>query len=403
MDLGTGEERTLASNRHADVYRVIVHPAKHAVEAVAFNKERIRWKVLDDSIKEDFKVIKRMRRGDFNVIDRDHADRTWLIDFTTDVGPVSFYTYDRKTKKAEFLFTNRKALEDVRLAKMEPVSFNACDGLTVHGYLTMPPGIKAKNLPTVLYVRRLPWSRSSWGYHGTAQWLANRGYAVLQVNFRGSRGYGKHFLNAANREWGGEMHCDLVDGVNWAVRKGIADPKRVAIYGGLYGGYSALVGLAFTPDVFCCGVDVSGPSNLITFLKALPPYLEPIEPLLWDRIGHPEKDAEFLKSRSALFSVDRIRKPLLIAQGANDPTVKRSESLQMVEALKAAGKTVEYVEYPDEGHGFTRPENRLDFYARAEKFLARHLGGRCQGPLTPDSPCLQPKPEAPPATPQLPK
>lgn len=376
MNLETGTEKRLASDRQADVADLFIHPAEHTIQAVAFNKEKLRWKVLDKSVKRDFAAIKRIHRGDFKIINRDHADRTWLVSFTTDNGPVSYYVYDRDTREAELLFTSRKALETVRLAKMEPISFKACDGLTVHGYLSTPPGIKARNLPTVLYVRAAPWGRDSWGYHGTVQWLANRGYAVLQINFRGSRGYGKHFLNAANREWGGNMHCDLVDGVNWVIGKGIADPKRIAIFGSLYGGYSALVGLAFTPDVFCCGVDMSGPSNLITFLKELPPYLKPFEPLLWDRIGDPDKDAAFLMSRSPLFSVDRIKAPLLICQGANDPTVKRSESVQIVEALKKAGKTVEYIEYANEGHGFARPENRLDFFGKAEKFLAKHLGGR---------------------------
>jgi dipeptidyl aminopeptidase/acylaminoacyl peptidase len=242
--------------------------------------------------------------------------------------------------------------------------------------LTTPPGIPAKNLPTVLNVHGGPWARDSWGYDGEAQWLANRGYAVLQVNFRGSTGYGKEFLNAANREWAAKMHDDLIDGVNWAVKEGVADSKRIAIFGGSYGGYATLVGLTFTPDVFACGVDIVGPSNLITLMQTIPPYWKPMEPIFFDRVGHPEKDAEFLKARSPLYKADKITKPLLIAQGANDPRVKKSESLQIVEAMKKAGKPVEYVEYPDEGHGFARPENRLDFYAKAERFLAQHLGGR---------------------------
>jgi dipeptidyl aminopeptidase/acylaminoacyl peptidase len=259
---------------------------------------------------------------------------------------------------------------------MKPISFQARDGLTVHGYLTTPPGIPAKNLPMVLNVHGGPWWRDSWGYRPDVQWLANRGYAVLQVNFRGSTGYGKKFVNAADREWGGKMHNDLVDGVKWVIKQGIADPKRIAIFGGSYGGYATLVGLTFTPDLFCCGVDIVGPSNLITFMNTIPPYWKTWEATWWARVGHPVKDAEFLKSRSPLFKVDQITKPLLIAQGANDPRVKKTESLQMVESLKKAGKLVKYVEYPDEGHGFARPENRLDFFAKAEKFLADHVGGR---------------------------
>jgi len=378
MELATGKEKTLASDDAADVADAVIHPTKHTVQAVAFTKERTSWKVLDPSIAEDFAAIGKIRNGDFHLVNRDHADQTWLLSFETDDGPVYYYAYNRNTKKGEVLFTNRKALEGLTLAKMKPIRFQARDGLTVHGYLAAPPGVEAKNLPMVLNVHGGPWSRDTWGYDGEVQWLANRGYAVLQINFRGSTGYGKKFLNAADREWGGRMHDDLVDGVQWAVKEGVADPKRVAIFGGSYGGYATLVGLTFTPDLFACGVDIVGPSNLITFQENIPPYWKPLEPILWGRVGNPTKDAEFLKSRSPLFKVDRINKPLLIAQGANDPRVKKSESLQMVEALKKAGKVVEYVEYADEGHGFARPENRLDFYGKAEKFLAQHLGGRSQ-------------------------
>ena len=376
LDLAAGREKVLASDDMYDVGNVMVHPTEYTAQAVAFNKERVNWKVLDPSIKADFAAIRKIHPGDFGVINRDHADRTWLVAFTTDDGPVYYYAYDRKTKKAEFLFTNRKALENLTLAKIKPISFQARDGLTVHGYLTTPPGISPKNLPMILFVHGGPWYRDSWGYNPMVQWGANRGYAVLQVNFRGSSGYGKKFLNAADREWGGKMHDDLVDGVRWAVDQGIADAKRVAICGGSYGGYATLVGMTFTPDLFRCGVDIVGPSNLITFINTLPPYWKPWESVWWTRIGHPEKDAEFLRSRSPLFKIDQIKNPLLIAQGANDPRVKVEESRQMVEAMKKAGKTVEYVEYPDEGHGFARPENRLDFVAKAERFLATHLGGR---------------------------
>ena len=376
IDLSTGTEKTLASDPEYDVSNILIHPDKHIVQAVSFTKERSEWKVLDDSIKTDFAAIQRIRRGDFNIINRDHADQTWLIAFTADDGPVHYYAYHRNTKKAELLFTNRKGLEGVTLARMEPIKFTTRDKLTVHGYLTTPPGIAAKNLPMVLNVHGGPWHRDTWGYDGEAQWLANRGYAVLQINFRGSTGYGKKFLNAGNREWGGKMQDDLIDGVKWAINQGIADPKRIAIYGGSYGGYATLVGLTSTPDVFACGVDIVGPSNLITWMNTIPPYWKPIERLIWDRVGHPEKDAAFLKSRSPLYKIDRINKPLLIAQGRNDPRVKVAESRQIVDALEKAGKVVQYEEYPDEGHGFAKPENRLDFYAKAERFLATHIGGR---------------------------
>ncbi len=259
---------------------------------------------------------------------------------------------------------------------MEPISFTSRDGLTIHGYLTLPPKTEGKNLPLVLNVHGGPQARDNWGYNPEAQWLANRGYASLQVNYRGSTGYGKEFLSAGDREWGGKMHDDLVDAVQWAIKQGIADPQKVAIYGGSYGGYAALVGATFTPDLFCCAVDIVGPSNLITLLRSVPPYWSALLVSLYRRVGNPDTDEEFLKSRSPLFKVDQIKIPMLIAQGANDPRVKQAESEQIVEAMKKRGIDYEYMLFPDEGHGFAKPENRLKFYAAAEKFLAKHLGGR---------------------------
>jgi dipeptidyl aminopeptidase/acylaminoacyl peptidase len=228
----------------------------------------------------------------------------------------------------------------------------------------------------VLNVHGGPQARDSWGYNPEAQWLANRGYACLQVNYRGSTGYGKTFQNAGNKEWGRKMHDDLVDAVTWAAKQGIADPKKVAIYGGSYGGYAALVGATFTPDLFCCAVDIVGPSNLITLIRSIPPYWSTFLASFYRRVGNPDTEEEFLKSRSPLFKVDQIKIPLLIAQGANDPRVKQAESEQIVEAMRSRGIDYEYMLFPDEGHGFAKPENRLKFYAAAEKFLARHMGGR---------------------------
>src|SRR5690606_27702487 len=225
-----------------------------------------------------------------------------------------------------------------------------------------------------------PWARDVWGFDPSAQWLANRGYAVLQPNFRGSTGYGKQFLNAADREWGGKMQQDITDGTRWLIDQGIADPDRICIMGGSYGGYATLMGLASEPDLYACGVDIVGVANLITWLKTIPPYWVPFRHILVQRVGDPDKDAELLRSRSPVFLVDKIRAPLLIAQGKNDPRVPRAESIQIRDAMEKAGKQVEYVEYADEGHGFARPENRLDFFGRAEQFLARHLGGRAEAP-----------------------
>ena len=259
---------------------------------------------------------------------------------------------------------------------MEPIRFTARDGLTIEGYLTRPAEAPEGPLPLVLDVHGGPWHRDMWGYNPEAQWLANRGYACLQVNYRGSTGYGKAFLNAANKEWGGKMHDDLVDAVQWAVKEGIADPERVAIYGGSYGGYAALVGATFTPDLFRCAVDIVGPSNLLTFIETIPPYWSTFLAMMHDRVGNPETEADFLRDRSPLTHVDRIRIPMLIAQGANDPRVKQAESEQIVAAMRAKGIPHEYLLFPDEGHGFAKPENRLTFYRAAETFLAEHLAGR---------------------------
>jgi len=373
-----GTETLLAGDPTCDATEVLRHPVTHAAQAAGFYRERLQWKVLDPALEADFAAIAKIRDGDFNITSRDDADQTWIVAFTTDDGPTYYYTYHRQNREVRLLFTGRKALESLALAKMQPIRIQSRDGLTIHGYLTLPPGLPPHNLPLVLEVHGGPWHRDHWGFRSDVQWLANRGYAVLQVNFRGSTGYGKNFVNAADREWGGKMHDDLVDAVHWTIHKGLTDPKRVAIFGGSYGGYATLVGLTRTPDLFCCGAELVGPSNLITFMQTIPPYWKPWEPIIWTRVGHPEKDAEFLKSRSPLFAVDRITRPLLIGQGLNDPRVKVSESRQMVEALKKAGRQVEYYEYPDEGHGFLRPENRIDFFAKVERFFAGHLGGRCE-------------------------
>jgi dipeptidyl aminopeptidase/acylaminoacyl peptidase len=242
--------------------------------------------------------------------------------------------------------------------------------------VTFPPGLGRTGLPAVVDVHGGPQVRDTWGYNPEAQWLANRGYLCIQVNYRGSTGYGKAFVAAGDREWGGKMHDDLVDAVEYAVSQGWADRSKVAIYGGSYGGYAALVGAAFTPDVFCCAVDVVGPSNLKTLLETVPPYWAPMIAQLYRRVGNPETDAEFLWSRSPLSRARDIRIPLLIAQGANDPRVKQAESEQIVAALTEAGIDHEYMLFPDEGHGFAKPENRIRFYTAAERFLAKYLGGR---------------------------
>jgi dipeptidyl aminopeptidase/acylaminoacyl peptidase len=263
---------------------------------------------------------------------------------------------------------------------MKAVVVPARDGLKLHSYLTLPVGVPQKKLPMVLFVHGGPWARDNWGYNSTAQWFANRGYACLQVNYRGSSGYGKNFLNAADKQWGLKMHDDLIDAVDWAIAQGYADAKKVAIFGGSYGGYAALAGVTFTPEKFACAVDIVGPSNIRTLLSTIPPYWKPMLAQFSVRVGDisNEKDAELIKNASPLFKADNIARPLLIGQGANDPRVKQAESEQIVDAIVRNNGNVTYVVYPDEGHGFARPENRIDFNARAEAFLAANLGGRTE-------------------------
>lgn len=352
---------------------------------MAFDYDRRRWEVVDGEIVEDFSRLSALVDGELEVLFRSLDDRLWLVAYVRDSGPTLYYLYDREARAEKFLFSDRPELEDYTLARMYPVVIEARDGLKLVSYLSLPPGEDRggrpeRPLPMVLFVHGGPWSRDKWGFHSWHQWLANRGYAVLSVNFRGSTGFGKSFVNAANREWAGKMHQDLIDAVEWAVREGIAERERVAIMGGSYGGYSTLVGLTFTPEVFCCGVDIVGPSSLVTLLENIPPYWMPMRPLLSVRVGDPQnpEDREFLWDRSPLKYADRIQKPLLIGQGANDPRVKKQESDQIVQALQGKGIPVIYVLYPDEGHGFLRQENRLSFTAIAEAFLGRFLGGRAE-------------------------
>lgn len=376
LNVQNGEQAVIAGDPNYDVEQLMIHPDTYEIQAVGFRKAREEWVILDASIQPDFDSIRALHHGDFFVSSRDNKDETWLVGFSADNGPVPYYAWDRKQRKATFLFDHKPALKEYRLAEMKPIAFTSRDGYTIHGYITLPPEMGERNFPMVLNVHGGPWSRDTWGYDPEAQWLANRGYACLQVNYRGSVGYGKDFLNAGNREWGGKMHNDLVDAVEWAIRSGYADPKRVAIYGGSYGGYAALVGATFTPDLFACAVAVVGPSNLITFIRSIPPYWSTFLAMLQKRVGNPDTEEEFLKSRSPLSKVDQIKIPMLIAQGANDPRVKQAESEQIVAAMKQKNIDHEYLLFPDEGHGFAKPENRIRFYAAAEKFLARHLGGR---------------------------
>jgi len=378
IDLATGTAEVLAQDPDCDVTDVRLHPDTREPQIVTFLKDRSEYQVLDPDVEADLAAIRALHPGDPSFADADDADRTWLIGFTNDTGAVPYYSYDRETRTGQFLFEHQPELSRYELAPMEPFSFTSRDGLTIHGYATFPPGAGREGLPMVLNVHGGPWARDAWGFNPEAQWLANRGYLCVQVNFRGSTGYGKAFVNAGDREWGGRMHDDLVDALAFATGQGWADPARVAIYGGSYGGYAALVGAAFTPELFCCAVDIVGPSNLKTLIETIPAYWAPMISQFHRSVGDPATDADFLWSRSPLSRADNISIPLLIAQGANDPRVKQAESEQIVAALVKAGIEHEYMLFPDEGHGFAKPENRLRFYAAAERFLARHLGGRAE-------------------------
>ncbi len=385
VNIETGKATVLAEDDKADIAGVVGHPAKNVIQAAKSTYARRKWHILDESIKADFDYLATVTDGDFHVTSRTFDDRYWSVAYVMDAGPVRYYVYDRKAHEAKFLFTNRKNLEGLPLARMRPQVVKSRDELDLVCYYTLPlwtdpdmDGRPAKPLPTVLLVHGGPWARDSWGYNPMHQWLANRGYAVLSVNFRGSTGFGKDFINAANHEWSGKMHDDLLDAVAWAVSSGIADQKKVGIMGGSYGGYATLVGLTFTPETFACGVDIVGPSDLTTLLNTIPPYWKPLMNLFTARVGdHRTAEGRALLERcSPLNRVDKICRPLLIGQGANDPRVKQSEADQIVEAMTKRKIPVTYVLYPDEGHGFARPENRMSFTAVAEAFLAQHLGGR---------------------------
>ncbi|MBI5246699.1 MAG: S9 family peptidase [Elusimicrobia bacterium] len=370
VPLDGGPSKVLAEHPESDLGAVLIHPRRYHAEAACFEIDRLQWKVLDQSLKMDFFAMAALQ-GDATIVSRNDADTVWYLLVNKPDKSPAFLRWNRVGRVATPLFSTRPRLDAYALAPMTPIKYNARDGRTVRGYLTVPAG--ASKPPLVLCVHGGPWVRDRWGFHPEAQWLASLGYACLQLNYRGSAGFGKAHLHAGDREWGAKMQDDLTDGVKWAVEQGHADPVRVAIYGGSYGGYAALAGAAFTPGVYRCAIDVVGPSNLITLIKSIPPYWEPMKRIFDLRVGSVDTEEAFLKERSPLFHIDKIGIPLLIAQGAHDPRVKQAESEQIVAALRAKNKPVEYLLYPDEGHGFAKPSNRLDFYAKAEAFLALHL------------------------------
>jgi dipeptidyl aminopeptidase/acylaminoacyl peptidase len=379
VDIASKKQEIIFEDPQYDVGGVIIHPDSLELQLISVTKERDYHYILDDSIKDDVRIIKeKYPEAEFFLGNRTNDDQKWVIGYIRDDGPVPYYIYDRKQKSFQFLFYHHEKLNDYTLAKLEPIAFETRDGLTIHGYISFPLGKESNNLPMVLSVHGGPWSRDTWGFDPEAQLFTNRGYVCLMVNYRGSSGYGKKFLNAGDKEWGNKMLDDLVDAVNWAIEKGYANPNKIAIYGGSYGGSAALAAATFpsSSGVFCCAVDLVGPSNIITFIKSIPEYWKPFLAMLRKRVGDPETEEEFLKSRSPLFHVDNISIPLLIAHGANDPRVKQEESEQIVQKLKEKNILHTYLLFEDEGHGFVKPENRMKFYTELEKFLATHLGGR---------------------------
>ncbi len=389
VDLRTGKTAIHASHPKADLTaRLIVHPRTERPQAAPFEHKRLEYVVLDEGIADDLEYLQDLDRGEVTVASRSLDDRVWVVAFRPEDGSPSYRLYRRDMRRAELLCRARPELEDVELSRMHPVEIEASDGMRLVAYYTLPLGLDSDEgsppdspLPMVLNVHGGPWARDHWGYHPVHQWLANRGYFVLSVNFRGSTGLGKSYINAGNGQWAADMHRDLLDAVEWAAERGFADRKRVAIMGGSYGGYATLVGLTFTPEVFACGVNIVGPSNLVTLLQNVPPYWMPMMPMMEHRVGalpNSEEGRSYLMKRSPITRVDRIKRPLLIGQGANDPRVTQTEADQIADAMRKKGLPVTYLLYPDEGHGFQRPENRLSFFAVAEQFLSEHIGGDCQ-------------------------
>lgn len=387
QDMATNARTVLAQSARADIGGAMINPITQRPDAYAVNYLKTEWTPLDPAIKPDLDLLKSRLKGEVAITSRTDRDDLWTVAVDPVTAPAAFYLYDRKARRLTKLFTTRPELETATLAAMHPVEIKTRDGLTEVSYLTLPPGSDANGdgvpdqpVPMVLLVHGGPWARDAYGYNGLHQWLANRGYAVLSPNYRASTGFGKSYLAAGNLQWGLKMHDDLIDAVDWAVKAGVTRSDTVAIMGGSYGGYATLAGLTFTPETFACGVDIVGPSNLNTLLASIPAYWTAGRTQMYRRMGDPTTpDGQaLLKAASPLFKAEAIKRPLLIGQGKNDPRVNQRESDQIVGAMKAKNIPVTYVLFPDEGHGFARPENNIAFYATSEHFLQKCLGGRAE-------------------------
>jgi len=369
------EKELIFENDQVDVSGLMYSNKRKVLTGVSYTVAK-REMVFFDDWREDIqnKLEKQLSGYEVGITSFSKDEKHAVVVAYSDKARGTYYSYDVEKNKLTELAKVSPWLNEEQMAEMRPIEYKSRDGLTINGYLTIPVGSNGKNLPVVVNPHGGPWARDSWGYNSEVQFLANRGFAVFQMNFRGSTGYGREFWEISFKQWGKTMQDDITDGVQWLVGEGIADPDKIAIYGASYGGYATLAGLTFTPDLYACGVDYVGVSSLFTFMESMPPYWELYRSMMYEMVGHPEKDKELLASSSPLRHVDKIKVPLFIAQGANDPRVKKSESDQIVNALKSQGIEVPYMVKDDEGHGFYNEENQFDFYREMEKFLMKHIG-----------------------------
>ncbi|MEO7167252.1 MAG: S9 family peptidase, partial [Chthoniobacterales bacterium] len=375
IDPTNGKElEKLFENPEVDVSALAYSKKRKVLTFAAFDTWKTERKFFDPQTEAMYKTLAEKLPGyEIEVVANDKAEDKFIVMASNDRSPGSRNLFDAKTGTLTKLVDVAPWLKEAQLAPMKPIEYKSRDGLTIHGYLTLPLGREAKNLPVVINPHGGPWARDTWGFNPEVQFLANRGYAVLQMNFRGSTGYGRNFWEASFKQWGQSMQDDITDGVQWLVKQGIADPKRVAIYGGSYGGYATLAGVAFTPDLYAAAVDYVGVANMFTFMKTIPPYWKPFLDMFHEMVGDPVKDKAMMEAVSPVMHADKIKTPLFVAQGAHDPRVNKDESDQMVAALKKRGVDVEYMVKDNEGHGFHNEENRFDFYEAMEKFLGKHL------------------------------
>jgi dipeptidyl aminopeptidase/acylaminoacyl peptidase len=380
FDIANGKEiKTIYKNDEVDVSNLSYSKKRKVVTSVSYVTEKRHRHFFDKETEDLFtRLEKDLGQYEIAITSETKTEDKFIVRTYSDRSLGAYYLFDKNSDKLEKIIDAAPWIDENNMAIVKPIEYKSRDGLTIHGYLTLPRGIEAENLPVVINPHGGPWARDNWGFNPEIQYLANKGYAVLQMNFRGSTGYGRKFLEASYKQWGLTMQDDISDGVQWLIDEGIADPERVAIYGASYGGYATLAGLTFTPELYACGVDYVGVSNLFTFMKSIPPYWKPMLEMMYNQVGDPVKDSVLLAAASPVFHADKIVVPLFIAQGANDPRVNKNESDQMVAAMKARGIEVEYMVKDNEGHGFHNEENRMDFYRAMGNFLDNHIGNKTE-------------------------